>query len=169
MALEQAYIMQKRHEEAIAAAEKAVKLGPGFANAYGSLGDALIYAGRAKEALVYLEKELRMDPFPPAWVYGEIGAAHFILGNYEESISAGKKALSISPKYQMQRAGQIAAYVEMGRMEEARAEVEELLRIDPKFTISGYEKIAPWKDSRVTERLIEAWRKVGLDRKANRN
>jgi len=165
MALEHVCIMQKRYEDAIAAAEKAVEVGPGFANAYTVLGDALLYAGRAEEALVYFEKALRMDPIPPLRVIGEIAAAQFILRNYEQSISAGKKALSISPKWQTQRAGQIACYVEMGRMEEARAEAEELLRIDPKFTISGYEKIAPWKDSSVTERLVEAWRKVGLDRK----
>jgi hypothetical protein len=32
-------------------------------------------------------------------------------------------------------------YVEMGRLEDAKVEAEEILKIDPKFTSKGFEKI----------------------------
>jgi hypothetical protein len=63
----------------------------------------------------------------------------------------------------------IATYVEMGRMEEARAEAEELLRIDPKWTSKGSEKTSPLKDPQMTHRRVEAWRKVGLERDVSTN
>jgi hypothetical protein len=48
-------------------------------------------------------------------------------------------------------------------MEEARAEVQELpkYRKGPSLAES-YDRISPWKDPKVTERYIEAYRKLGL-------
>ena len=168
MTLAQVRIVQRRYEDAEAAAEQAVKLAPGTANAYAHLGDALLYAGREREALGHYEKGLRIDPLL-LYLIGQKGCALFILREYEEAIALGKKALSISPKFPQVRAGQVAAYVEMGRMEEARAEAEELLRIDPKWSPKAWLKAAPWKDPKVVERFAEAWRKAGLEGEGSRN
>jgi adenylate cyclase len=89
--------------------------------------------------------------------------------NYEEAVSNLKKALSISPKNFIARGGLIVTYVEMGRMEEARVEAEEMMKIDPKFTTKGWEKRASWKDPKVIERFVEAWRKAGLERDVSTN
>jgi adenylate cyclase len=163
------YQSQKRYEEAIAAAEQAVKVAPGLADACAMLGQSLLFNGRDKEALVYLEKALRMNPFPETWYFMEIGNAHLISRNYEEAVSTFKKALSISPKNSFARGGLIVIYVEMGRMEEARVEAEEMIKIDPKFTTKGWEKRASWKDPKVIERFVEAWRKAGLERDVSMN
>ena len=110
-----------------------------------------------------------MNPFPETWYFGASGTAHLILRNYKEAVSTYKKALSISPKNYYARSGLIVTYVEMGRMEEARTEAEEMIKIDPKFTTKGFEKRTPWKDPKVTERFAEAWRKVGLERDVSTN
>ena len=60
--------------------------------------------------------------------------------------------------------GLIASYVEMNKLEEAKSESEELLKIDPKYTSKGYEKRAAWKDPKVMEKMVEALRKAGLER-----
>jgi adenylate cyclase len=78
-------------------------------------------------------------------------------------------SLSLSPKNQPARGALIVTYVEMGRMDDARAEAEELLRIDPKWTSKGFEKMSPYKDPEVTKRRAEAWRKVGLERDVTSN
>ena len=110
-----------------------------------------------------------MNPFPPPWYFMDIGSLHLVSRNYEEAVSNLKKALSISPKNFIARGGLIVTYVEMGRMEEARAEAEEMIKIDPKFTTKGFEKRTPWKDPKVTERFVEAWRKAGLEREVSTN
>jgi adenylate cyclase len=167
LSLATVYSFQRRYEEAIAAGEQAIKVAPGSAEAYSSLGWSLLVAGRFNEALVYLERALRMNPFPPTYYFMQIGSANLFLRNYEEAVHALKKALSISPKNQLARFQLIVTYVEMGRLEEARAEAEELQMIDPKWNAKGFLRTAPWKDPKATERWAEAIRKVGLEREVS--
>ena len=168
MTLAQLRIVQRRYEEAEASAAQAFKLAPGTATAHVHLGDAMLYAGREKEAIVHYPKGLRIDPLLPH-LLGQKACAHFISRDFEEAIALGKKVLSISPKFQRARAGQVAIYVEQGRMEEARAEAEELLRIDPKWSPKAWLKAAPWKDPRVRERFAQACRKAGLEGEASKD
>jgi adenylate cyclase len=168
-ALEFVYGWKRQHEMAIASGERAVQVAPGCADAYFYLGRALNMACRDKEAIEYVEKAIRLNPFPPTHYYMHLGFANFHLRNYDQAVSAFKKALSLSPKNQPARGVLVATYVEMGRMEEARAEAEELLRIDPKWTSKGFEKTSPLKDPQMTQRRVDAWRKLGLERDVSTN
>ena len=155
------YGFMRRHEEAIAAAEKAVKSAPGSAHAQFSLGRALNFACRDREALMHLEMAVRMNPIPPGIYYMHVGSAHLNLRNYEEAVSALKKTLELTPRNEFARGCLMVAYVEMGRMEEAIAEVKEYLKTNPKPTPpEEYRKRAPWKHEEVTERFIEAYKKL---------
>jgi adenylate cyclase len=160
-AMEFMYGFRKQHDQAVAAGEKAVSIAPGSADAQFSLGRALNYACRDKEALIHLENAVRMNPFPPAHYFMYVGTAHLNLGNHEEAVSALKKALTMTPKNEFARYCLIVAYVEMGRMEEARAEAQELSKIYSKVPPPElFEEVSPWKDPKVTERYIEAYRKL---------
>jgi len=170
LALEFMSSFRRQYEAAIAAGEQAVKIAPGAAAAYFSLGRALSFAGRDREALGYLEKSLRMNPLPDSALYMHVGFAHNNLGNYEEAISAFKKAIALAPKTIPARLNLIVSYVELGHTEEAVTVAEEILKIYPKYTAKGYgEKRSPWKDQAVIDRQIEAWRKVGLERDVGTN
>jgi TolB-like protein/Tfp pilus assembly protein PilF len=161
MVMEFMYGFMRRHEEAIAAGEKAVRLAPGSAGAQFSLGRALNFACRDKEALMHLEMAVRMEPFPPGVYHMHIGSAHFNLRNYEEAVSALKMAIAITPRNEFARSILMVVYVEMGRMEEARAEFQEYLKINPKPTPSEeFRKRSPWKDEEVTQRIIDASKKL---------
>jgi Tfp pilus assembly protein PilF len=50
----------------------------------------------------------------------------------------------------------------MGREKEARAEAEEVLRIDPKFSLDYFAKAHPYKDQSQTDKVVNALRKAGL-------
>jgi tetratricopeptide (TPR) repeat protein len=163
-ALEFVYGWKRDYEKAIASAERAVQIAPGCADAYIYLGRALNFANRDREAIDYLEKAIRMNPFPPSFYYMHLGMAHFNLRQYEQAVSALKKSLAVSPRNQAARRTLILTYVEMGRMEEARVETEEMLKIEPRFTSKGIEKTVPFKDAEVIKRWVEALRKVGLER-----
>ena len=98
-----------------------------------------------------------------------LGWAQFNLRQYEQAVSSLRKAISISPRNQPARLCLIASYVEMNKLEEAKSESEELLKIDPKYTSRGYEKRAGWKHPKVMETWVEALRKAGLERDAATN
>jgi adenylate cyclase len=161
-AMEFMYDFTRQYDKAIAAGEKAVNVAPGSAFAHFSLGRALNFACRDKEALVYLEKAARMNPLSWAPIM-HIGAAHLNLGNHEEAVSALKKVLTITPKNEFALNCLMVAFVEMGRMEEARAEAQEFQKLYPNVPTpppESFEKVSPWKDPKVTKRWVEAFRKL---------
>jgi hypothetical protein len=63
----------------------------------------------------------------------------------------------------------MVAYVEMGRLEEAKAEAEGWLMIDPKWDFKVWLKTSPFKGPEVTERWVEAIKKVGLEGEVGKN
>jgi adenylate cyclase len=163
VALTTVYSFQRRYGEAIAEAEQCIKFAPGSADAYMAQGWSLFWPCRFKEALVYLETALRMNPFPPTHHFLQIGSAHLYLRNYEEAVPALKKALYVSPKNQLARFALIVAYVEMGRLEDAKREAREFLMMDPKWNSRDWLRTAPFKDPGVVQRWAEAIEKVGLE------
>ena len=50
----------------------------------------------------------------------------------------------------------------MGREQEARAEAEEVLRINPKFSLDLFKKASPYKDPSEIDKVVDAMRKAGL-------
>jgi hypothetical protein len=50
----------------------------------------------------------------------------------------------------------------LGREKEARAEAQEVLRIDPKFSLAHFSKILPYKNQADRERLANALSQAGL-------
>jgi hypothetical protein len=55
-----------------------------------------------------------------------------------------------------------ASYGMMGREQEARTEVAEVLRINPKFSLDYFVKTTPQKDQAIKEKTINALRKAGF-------
>ena len=55
-----------------------------------------------------------------------------------------------------------AAYAQLGRMEEAKAEAAEALRIDPSLSVQRLAQRLPLKDAAALARLVDGMRKAGL-------
>ena len=55
-----------------------------------------------------------------------------------------------------------ALYTELGRADEARTAVAEVLRLSPNFSLEGLQQRLAFKDPTVTQRVIRALRKAGL-------
>jgi len=55
-----------------------------------------------------------------------------------------------------------AVYSELGQAAEARVEVAEVLRLNPKFSLAVHKQRMPIKDPAVLEQHIAALRKAGL-------
>jgi adenylate cyclase len=55
-----------------------------------------------------------------------------------------------------------SAYAQSGQLEEARAEATEVLRINPRFAIESWKRIAVYKDPKDLEHRLDGLRKAGL-------
>jgi adenylate cyclase len=153
---------QKNVDQAIADAERAIALDPGFARGYGSLGAALHYAGRSEEALEHLATMARLDPHHPAQYQHFLAQSLFALGRFEDAVRASKARLARQPHSDVSRVLLAACYGQLGRAEEARAEWQEALRINPDYSIEHRRQILPYKNPADFERVVEGLRKAGI-------
>jgi adenylate cyclase len=82
------------------------------------------------------------------------------VGRYEDAITQYAKALRVSPDNVFAHLFLALAYSELGRDEEARAEAEQVLRIDPQFSLEWFAKSGEFEAH--VDRSIELLRKAGL-------
>jgi adenylate cyclase len=155
------YGMQRKYDQAVIECERAVSLDPNSAENLEWLGAVLAWAGRAEEAVKYLQQGIRLNPLPSASILNFLAVAYRDSGQYEKAIEASKKALQQEPNYQFPYIHMAVSYVRLGREEEARAAAAELLRVNPKFSLERYAKILPFTKP-VTDRVVGDLRKAGL-------
>jgi len=92
-----------------------------------------------------------------------------MLGRHEEAIATNKHLLERCRKGECPpwfgKAGLITSYIELGREEEARSEAEELLRLNPRYSLEFPRKAYPFKDPAHLERYLSALRRAGIPEK----
>jgi TolB-like protein len=158
----QIYIHRREYEKGIEEGRRAVELAPNGADAHALLGSGLQWGDRPEEAIQVLNKAIRLNPIAPAWYLHNLALAYKDLGKYEEALECAEKAVQRSPKNLLSRITLCEIYSLLDRMEEARNEVEEILKIDQKFSLAQIEKVNPKKDSATKRQAMEALRKAGL-------
>ena len=157
-----AYLGKKQHAQAIAEAEKAVALDPNYADAYVTLAEIFSFAGRPQEAISLVEQAMRLNPRYPFSYLWALGHAYRLVGRLPEAITALKRVVMRNPDQITAHVLLAVIYSELGREEEARVEVTEILRISPHYSLEVVRQRIPYKDLAVLERQVAALRKAGL-------
>jgi tetratricopeptide (TPR) repeat protein len=150
-----------RYEESVSAYKKALQLAPDSIMANWGLALTYTYAGRPEEAIPLYQKTIQLSPLT-FFFYADFGGALRDAGRLEEAVSAFKKAIQLAPDEIVNHIGLASTYSIMRREKEGRAEVEEVMRINPKFSLDSYAKRIPYKDQSQTDKLINALRTAGL-------
>ncbi len=127
---------QGDYETGIAELEKGMALNPNGADIHAIAAFFLPYVGRGDEAVTAVEKALRLNPSPPDWYYSALGSAYLGARRYEESIGASRECVARIPDHMMCNLRLILAYMASGRDGEGRSQAEQVLQIDPKFSVS---------------------------------
>ena len=92
-----------------------------------------------------------------------LGMSYFMLEQYDQAIAEFKKSINLWPDYWRTHVWLAAAYSLAGRMEDARAEVAEVLRINPKTSLEDIAKNGWFNYKKADkERFSNALRKAGL-------
>jgi adenylate cyclase len=153
----------RRLDEAEAEARRAIALDPNSSASHGALGNILHYTGRHEQALESLELALRLDPQFNVWMHS-IGRTEFALGRYEQAEATFKRRLVYMPTSDVTRAYLASLYGHTGRPAEARRVWDELMVINPRYTIEHTMRVMPYTDPAPVERLVDGLRKAGLTR-----
>jgi len=153
---------KRRYDLALGQIDRALEINPSDVDSYFARGNILVWAGRAAEALPWLEGALRFDR-------GHILAtqslcwSYYLLGRYSDAVEAGDRALARSPG----RNGQTyihpflaAAYAEMGRNQDAEGERVILMRLWPFFDARTFARQFGTPEAR--DHLLEGLKKAGF-------
>src|SRR3984885_12784441 len=160
-------VQTKRGAEGIAESERALALNPNLASAHAVIGLAKLFDGHPEETESHELEALRVSPYDTeadVWV-AYIALAKLYLGDYEGALSLYRRAKELNPNYPTGRFNMAAVLVELGRLDEARAEVQAGLALNPGFTLRRYRDGAQ-SDNPVflkgRARIIEDMRKAGV-------
>jgi TolB-like protein/class 3 adenylate cyclase len=160
-------VQSKRGAQGVAECERALALNPNLAAAHAQIGLAKVFDGHPEETESHELEALRVSPHDTEasfWV-AYIALAKLHLGAYEEALDSYRRSNELNPNYATGRFNMAATLVELGRLDEARAEVKAALALNPGFTIRRY-RAGAQSDNPVflkgRERIIEDMRKAGV-------
>jgi tetratricopeptide (TPR) repeat protein len=159
-------VVDRRYEEAIASARRAVALGPGDAETQIALGYVQLYAGNHAEAAAAVETALRLDPNLSAINRQIAGLVFLVQGNNEKAIETLERTRDDAPEVGDFRITLAAAYARAGRLPDAQAAVADGLRL---MAPPGFDSLSAWRLNGVQYRnardlalIIDALHQAGL-------
>ena len=113
-------------------------------------------------AIKILKRAFRLNPIPPTHYYYILGTAYRINGEYKKAIGLAKEVLKEGPDQVEAYLLLVVSYSLSNRLKEAHEATDEVLRIDPDFSIERLSKTLPYKHQETVEKIIYALRKGGL-------
>jgi TolB-like protein len=152
---------ERDFEQAWAEAEAAAALAPYDAFMLGRLANVATMCGQSNKAIEWLTIELQRSPGDNH--YWQFGWAYYVAGRYEEAIDAFKK--SGRPWTPDDYLNQAATYVRLDRLDEAKAAVDQALKLDSSFTQAKWREGYFYSDPSILERQIADLGKAGLPEK----
>ncbi|HUF81383.1 MAG TPA: hypothetical protein VMN03_09630, partial [Burkholderiales bacterium] len=141
---------------------RAFELNPNLPNSRYSV--LLSQAGRAPEAVAFLKRLMRADPFyPPIYTY-QLGKAHFFSGQYEQAVELIRVGAKRFPHFRPSLPLFIATAAHAGREDDARAATAELRKRQPGFTIAEFLDFMPLVRQQDRDRVVQGLHKLGLQK-----
>jgi len=149
---------QRQFDASIAEFERALTLNPNFTHLHSAM--VLIMAGEHERALMVLERHTRFDPFytpqAPYWR----GTALYLLKRYSEALPPLLETMLRAPNFTICRLFLAAVYAQLGRLDEARAEANQILTKWPAYKINPTRIL--YKEPSDIQNLLDGLRKAGL-------
>jgi adenylate cyclase len=151
----------RQSDAAIAEFERSAELNPNFTDS--RFATALIFAGEPERAIEVSKAHMRLDPFYMPIAPGWLGFAHYMLKRYAEAVPPLWECVSRAPNLRSGHQWLAATYGQLGRLDDARAEAAEVIRIQPTFTIEGTAtKVSVFKKAQHAAHFYDGLRKAGL-------
>ena len=159
------HINHANFEGAIAEAKRAVSLDSNDPDAHYTMGLALVFSGKHKEAVDSFKMAMRLDPFyQDTFGYG-LGIAYFFMLELEKAATLLERAINSNPENSVPLWYLISAYGHLGREQEAKAALAKLRELYPtrlkvSFVKSGFSKFKNPEDYNF---LADGLRKAGME------
>ncbi|MFO0995285.1 MAG: BTAD domain-containing putative transcriptional regulator [Alphaproteobacteria bacterium] len=149
-------------EEAIAAAERAIALAPQDSEPIALLAYTLSHCGDVERAAALIDTAIGLSPYPPLWYRWTLARIRRLQERFDEAIAILSDHLDERSPSKVPRLELVLALAEAGRGAEARARADEILRIDPFFTVGRWLAASADRDAARKDKEARHLRRIGL-------
>lgn len=157
------HAMEGNHDTAMNAARKAVELNPYDMGARGVLGICHLCIGEHRQAIELFSTAFQRGNSDPRYQWPGVSAfSHYLLGQYDASLSWAREALYLNPNHLQVLAVRAAALAQLGRSEEAKQAAELLLSSFPGLTVERHLRNFRWKTPADTAHYRDGLLKAGV-------
>jgi TolB-like protein/Tfp pilus assembly protein PilF len=159
------YLLTRRFDDSLAEFELTLRLNPNFSLAQGVYGFALSLCGRCEEADDATCRALRLSPRDPfaALYYGIAAFAQFVRRNYDEAMRLARASIRLRRDHVAGHRMLTAAAAMAQQPDLADDALQQLLRLQPNFSLAWIESHMPFKQDTDRAHYLEAFRRAGLD------
>jgi adenylate cyclase len=153
-----------QHENAIGRLLRAIDLDPNSSFALGYLGTAYAFGGDCDRAIEKLQEAIRLSPrdFLMVVWFTVSAWAYLSAGKFEQAADCGKRAVDCNPAFPDAHATFAVASAHLGREADARAGLDEFMRLMPGLTLKDQRLIRPFRRPADGERFLKGLVKAGL-------
>ena len=164
VALAMVQSVSRDNRAAMVTCRKALDLNPNFAFAEGLMGLISAHLGDYHEANNRLDNAIRLSPRDPtlSWVGLARVVAALVAKLPDEYLARSKELTEAAPNMFVGWRHLAAAYVMLGRLEEAKAAIAQVLRLHPGDTLELVRRTVPISDPEVRERFVGYLAEAGL-------
>lgn len=148
------------YDRAVETLRHALKLNPSDPETYAGLGDALLWSGEIDEARQMLEIATRLDPRLPSQELFHLGAAYFLLAQYDRAAQVFERAVARDDGNPFMHAMLAAIYAKAGRHEAAMREVAEVRRQNPLFDLDTFGTL--FRNPAHRDKIVAALQQAGM-------
>ena len=158
-------VLSYRFEEAFELANRALMVHPNSLFVRNRAAAVYGVCGESDKAIAQCEAACRMNPLDSkkaaTATFSILSFALYMARRFEESIRAGRRALAFTPNTNTARKYVAASLAQLGHVDEARAEIAELIKHQPDASLALFRQHS-FRHKWMHELHLEGLRKAGL-------
>lgn len=165
VAIGTAQLMTGELKNAVDSFQRAVELNPSLPEAWAWHGWVQLLAGDPQACFASSERARRLSPEGPTvgQVQDNLAMAFFETGRFEAGLEASRKLLALRPGYVWSYVYVAMNAAALGRLEEARAAVDEARRVQPEVSQGMLQRVIGVSRPEIDARRNAALREAGLE------
>ncbi len=153
-----------RHDAARVMVDRALSRNPSSAIAHSVSGLLHMIGGRADEAEIHAVRSLELSPFDPLRHMAELSlaVANLVAGRNEAALACIRRSLEANPAFAPALTTLALCLVRLGRIDEARATIHQVLEIAPDTQIANLQERYLFANALGFDRIAADLRVAGL-------
>ncbi len=154
----------KKFDVAEESYEHALLANPSNAYAWLLKGTLHAFKSEGAQAVEHTERALSLSPLDPhRYFYDSLAAtAAIAAGNYTRALELAQRSLRANRKHTSTLRSMTVAQWQLGQVDAARKSAQELLKLQPTMTVSGWLKASPAAGYQIGRTAADVLRKAGI-------